>query len=185
MRLSIFAITIGLAGTSLGQFNGVPTCGQPCLTKYTSGGNIAGCNSLDVACICSNQNFLSDVACCLSVNCDPADQQEATNFADSLCKANGVTVPTAVVCTSTPAATGSSTTSPSASSTGSQSSSSAANAATISSTTTSTHSSTPSSTPSSTSSSATTKSTSNAGSLNAAGIGAGIMVGLAAAAALL
>jgi len=165
MRVSIFAITIGLAGTSFGQFNGVPTCGQSCLTKYISGGNIAGCSSLNVACICSNQSFLSDVACCLSVSCDAADQQIATNFADNLCKANGVTVPTAVVCTSTAAST--------ASSTGSQSSSSASIAATTS------------STPSSTSSSAATTSTSNAGPLNAAGLGAGILGGLAAAAALL
>jgi hypothetical protein len=138
---------------------------QPCLTKYITSGGIAGCNSLDVTCICSNQSFLGDVACCLAASCDAADQQSATTFADQLCKANGVTVPTAVSCTSTAASTGTSA--------GSQSSTSASVAAPTS------------STPSTTSSSATTKSTSNASPQNVAGLGVGILGGLAAAAALL
>lgn len=138
---------------------------RPCLNEYIGSGTIAGCSALNVTCICSNQSFLGGVACCLAASCDAADQQAATNFADSLCKANGVDVPTAVSCTSTAASTGSST--------GSQSSTSASVAATTS------------STPSTTSSSATTKSTSNAGAQYAAGLGAGILGGLAAAAALL
>jgi hypothetical protein len=113
---------------------------------------------VDVACICSNKDFLTNIACCLVGVCDQADQDAATTYAHQICASNGVTnLPPAVSCAS-------SVTSSTATATGSS---------TVS-TTTSQASAT---TSASSSSPAATK---NAGPHNVAGVGAGILGGLAA-----
>jgi hypothetical protein len=154
---------------------------KPCVSDFTSGSQIAGCNSVDITCICSNKNFLSDIACCLVNVCSVADQQAATEYAQTLCRTNGVTnLPSAVSCAST--ATQSSTAAPSGStatsgtSTTTTSTSATGSAATHSTTTSGTATGASSSTP------AATK---NAGPQNVAGVGAGILGGLVAAAALM
>lgn len=76
---------------------------QSCANKYLTGG-IGNCGS-DAKCICSDKDFLSGIACCLAApgGCDVADQSSAIVFASQLCAAQGVTVPSAVTCTSTAA----------------------------------------------------------------------------------
>ncbi|PMD15839.1 hypothetical protein NA56DRAFT_649890 [Hyaloscypha hepaticicola] len=75
---------------------------QSCLAEYTSGNLIAGCSSLDVACICSNPGFISEFSCCIYSGCSAADQQTAIAYATQLCASNGVTnLPTSAGCTST------------------------------------------------------------------------------------
>ena len=69
------------------------------MTKYTTGDAIAGCGQLNAACICANKDFLSDIACCLAGSCSPEDQAKAVTFAQQICTANGITVPSAVSCT--------------------------------------------------------------------------------------
>ncbi|KAB8302637.1 hypothetical protein EYC80_006005 [Monilinia laxa] len=104
-----FTITTVLAGLTSAQ-NGLPTCAQSCVTQYTSGSQIAGCANLDIACICSNDSFLSGIACCLAAACEAADEQIAVAYAQNLCKTSGVTdLPSMVSCaaTATPTASGS------------------------------------------------------------------------------
>src|SRR5438045_2351647 len=83
---------------------------QSCVTQFTSGNSIGGCGSLDAKCICSNADFLSNIACCLANACDQADQQSAVTFAKQFCTTQGVTVPNAVVCNSASGSSGASST---------------------------------------------------------------------------
>ncbi|KAF3767154.1 hypothetical protein M406DRAFT_97783 [Cryphonectria parasitica EP155] len=96
MQLSFFSAAL-FAGLSFAQFSGLPTCAQDCASDQFSGGSYAGCGT-DPKCICSNQDFLSNIACCLVGACDAADQTSAIAFATQICSAQGVTVPTVVSC---------------------------------------------------------------------------------------
>ncbi|KAG4031588.1 hypothetical protein MFRU_009g03490 [Monilinia fructicola] len=107
-----FTITSVLAGLTSAQ-NGLPTCAQSCVTQYTSGSQIAGCANLDIACICSNDSFLSGIACCLAAACEAADEQIAVAYAQNLCKTSGVTdLPSVVSCAATASPTASSSAAP-------------------------------------------------------------------------
>ncbi|KAK2038949.1 hypothetical protein LZ31DRAFT_559196 [Colletotrichum somersetense] len=86
---------------------------QSCVTQFTSGTAIAGCSNLDVKCICSNENFLDGIACCLTKACQEADQKTAVQYAKNICTGAGVTVPDQVVCKSANASTSATGTSPS------------------------------------------------------------------------
>ncbi|KAK6068647.1 CFEM domain-containing protein [Seiridium cupressi] len=100
---NIYLLFLAMVGLVAGQ-NGLPDCAfalqKQCVTKFTSGTNIGGCPQLNVSCICSQQSFLSDIACCLADVCSAADQQAAVDYAHSLCSTAGVTVPSAVTCSS-------------------------------------------------------------------------------------
>ncbi|PQE10110.1 CFEM domain-containing protein [Rutstroemia sp. NJR-2017a BVV2] len=197
----ILAVTAALAGLTSAQ-DGLPSCAKTCTTKFTSpsGGTIGGCKSLDIPCICSSPTFLSDIACCLTDQCNAADQATAVLFAQNICKASGVTnLPSAVTCASSAA--------PTSSSTAASDSSAAATGATTTATTASGSSSSPtasggsgssavagsatsktgagSSTSSSKASAATAAPSSNAGHQKETGFGAGVLGGLAAVVALL
>lgn len=87
---------------------------QDCASQQFSGGSYAGCGT-DPKCICSNQSFLGNIACCLTGACNEADQSSAITFATQICSAQGVAVPTAVSC-STAASAGASGTATSGSS---------------------------------------------------------------------
>ncbi|KAK7721287.1 hypothetical protein SLS64_001583 [Diaporthe eres] len=111
------------AGLTVAQFNGLPTCAQGCASQFFSGGSYAGCGT-DPKCICANQDFLGNVACCLVGACSEADQASAITFAQQICSANGVQVPDQVSCST---ASGASAT---ATATGTQSGSSSGSTAT-------------------------------------------------------
>ncbi|CAN8102761.1 unnamed protein product [Discula destructiva] len=85
------------ASLSLAQFQGLPTCAQDCAGQQFSGGSYAGCGT-DPKCICDNDAFLSNIACCLIGACNAADQSSAITFATQICSAQGVAVPTVVTC---------------------------------------------------------------------------------------
>ncbi|KEY74087.1 hypothetical protein S7711_05339 [Stachybotrys chartarum IBT 7711] len=70
----------------------------PCVNQFTSGQQIAGCQQLDIACICGNENFLSDIACCVADTCDEAGQEAAVEYARQICSAQGIDTPEDVVC---------------------------------------------------------------------------------------
>ncbi|KAI1327548.1 hypothetical protein F5Y16DRAFT_371605 [Xylariaceae sp. FL0255] len=97
MKLISITLALALAGAAVAQ-NGLPPCAQNCLAEFTTGNSIGNCPRLDAKCICSNNSFISSIACCLSSVCDAADQQAAVNFAVTFCKTQGVTVPSAVSC---------------------------------------------------------------------------------------
>ncbi|KAI1845322.1 hypothetical protein JX265_005479 [Neoarthrinium moseri] len=161
---------VALAGVSLvaAQFDGLPQCAQGCVTKFTSGSNIGGCPQIDAKCICSQQTFLSDIACCLASVCNAADQQAAVDFAIKFCSTQGVQVPTAVSCSTTATSTA----------TGSGTGASTVPAITAGGNSTATTSSAASS------SSSTTSASPNAGNAGAVGT-AGVFGGLLAALALI
>lgn len=109
MKASIVvaAAFAGLAGAQAGE---IPKCAQSCVSEQISGGSYAGCGT-NAKCICENDNFLSTVACCLVGVCSEADQAAAVEYAQQICSAQGVQVPTAVSCTTgaTAATTGAGT----------------------------------------------------------------------------
>ncbi|KAF5616651.1 cell wall protein [Fusarium sp. NRRL 52700] len=98
MKLSVFTSVL-LAGLVAAQQEKLPTCAEPCVTKYTTGGGIAGCGQLDVKCICSNKDFLSGIACCLEDKCDASGKEAAVKYAKQICSTAGVTnLPDEVTC---------------------------------------------------------------------------------------
>lgn len=106
---------------------------QGCASEQFSGGSYAGCGT-DPKCICENQSFLGNVACCLEGACSPADQTSAIAFATQICSAQGVSVPTVVSCSTASSAgasvSGSAATT-AATATGTSSSSSATGTGTV------------------------------------------------------
>ncbi|KAH7006013.1 hypothetical protein EDB82DRAFT_492222 [Fusarium venenatum] len=90
MKLSLFASVV-LAGLVAAQQEKLPKCAQPCVDQYTTGGGVAGCGQLDIKCICSNQNFLSGIACCLDEKCDTVGKETAVKYAKQICATAGVT----------------------------------------------------------------------------------------------
>ncbi|KAJ9134098.1 hypothetical protein NKR23_g10330 [Pleurostoma richardsiae] len=99
MKTSVLSLAV-FAGLAAAQFTALPSCAQNCASEQFSGSGYAGCGT-DPKCICQNQNFLSTIACCLEGVCDASDQAAAVAFAQQICSAQGVSVPTVVSCTST------------------------------------------------------------------------------------
>lgn len=99
MKLSTTLTLTAFGAVALAQVNlgDLPSCARACIGTSV---NVPGCTGLDIRCICSNESFLNDVACCLSRECNQADQQNAASFASSLCSSAGVNVPSEVVCSS-------------------------------------------------------------------------------------
>ncbi|KAK7748655.1 hypothetical protein SLS53_000676, partial [Cytospora paraplurivora] len=77
---------------------------KSCAAEQFTSGSYDGCRT-DPKCICSNQDFLGTISCCLVDACDAADQAKAITFAQEICQANGVTVASTATC-STAAASG-------------------------------------------------------------------------------
>ncbi|KFY29481.1 hypothetical protein V493_02342 [Pseudogymnoascus sp. VKM F-4281 (FW-2241)] len=101
MRTSAVIALAALISVSSAQ-GGVPDCAKPCVSQFTTGSSIAGCNPLNTNCICSNQDFLSNIACCLVEACDEAGRTAAISYAKSICATADppVQVPSEVVCNS-------------------------------------------------------------------------------------
>ncbi|ROW16709.1 hypothetical protein VPNG_01531 [Cytospora leucostoma] len=112
MLFTIFLSTV-LAGLSVAQYSGLPSCAESCAAEQFQSGSYAGCGT-NPKCICSNQDFLGTISCCLVDACDAADQAKAITFAQAICQANGVTVASTASCST---AAASSTASGSAAST--------------------------------------------------------------------
>jgi len=55
-------------------FNAQQRSQQLTLIQQTCvGGNLGGCNAVDVGCICRNSNYISELSCCVSSACSPSD----------------------------------------------------------------------------------------------------------------
>ncbi|KIH93672.1 hypothetical protein SPBR_04446 [Sporothrix brasiliensis 5110] len=177
---------LALAGLAAAQFAQLPTCAQSCANKFLTGG-IGNCGS-DAKCICSDKSFLSDIACCLAApgGCDAADQSSAVVFASQLCAAQGVTVPSAVTCTSTAGGSGSGTVATATTTTGSGTPTETSGAAASKTESTSTTATGATTSPATTAAAGTTSSKStNYAPRESAGVGAGLLGGVVAALALL
>ncbi|ERS97009.1 uncharacterized protein SPSK_02751 [Sporothrix schenckii 1099-18] len=175
---------LALAGLAAAQFAQLPTCAQSCANKFLTGG-IGNCGS-DAKCICSDKSFLSDIACCLAApgGCDAADQSSAVVFASQLCAAQGVTVPSAVTCTSTAGGSGTAATATTTTGSGTPTETSGAAATKTDSTSATATGATTS--PATTAAAGTTSSKStNYAPRESAGVGAGLLGGVVAALALL
>lgn len=57
----------------------VPQCAQTCLSNSTN--TQTACSDLDIKCLCSNQQYVNSLSCCLATNCDATDQ--SSKFSDS------------------------------------------------------------------------------------------------------
>ncbi|KAK3292192.1 uncharacterized protein B0H64DRAFT_445148 [Chaetomium fimeti] len=93
------AFLLALAGAAVAQEGGfgLPTCANDCATQFLQGG-IGDCGR-DVGCICRNDTFLGEIACCLTDACSEEDQAKAVAAAANICEAVGVSgLPTSVAC---------------------------------------------------------------------------------------
>ncbi|KAL2139704.1 hypothetical protein VTI28DRAFT_4837 [Corynascus sepedonium] len=169
---TIAALSLALAGVVVAQGGlDLPTCAQSCASSFLSGG-IGDCGR-DVKCICSNKEFIDEIACCLAGDCSASDQDKAVSVALNLCKGAGVTdLPSSVTC-ATASTSAASSTSNAASTTDSASSSGTTAAPTSSGNT------------ASTSSPATQTAEPNLGPRPTAAAGLGAIGGIIAAVALL
>merc|ERR1712072_1136394 len=110
MRFATISTIAAFAATAMAQLPGnIPSCGASCVGNGLAG---TGCNTIDVACICNSASWISELSCCVSQNCEPADQQTIIEFAQGISQPVGVTnLPTSAGCSgsATASATGSST----------------------------------------------------------------------------
>jgi cobalamin biosynthesis Mg chelatase CobN len=97
MKTAILSLAFA-AGLVTAQLQEVPDCAVPCVNEYTNGNKIAECGQLDIKCICSNQEFLDGIACCLEDACDQEGRDQAVAFARQICSTEDVEVPEDVVC---------------------------------------------------------------------------------------
>ncbi|KAK1241436.1 hypothetical protein MKX08_001410 [Trichoderma sp. CBMAI-0020] len=116
MKASIVSLVFTAALAAAQDLSGLPTCATGCVTKFTTGTAIGGCQQLDIGCICKNADFLNGIACCLADACSKSDQDKAVSFAQQICSSAGVSTPDTVVCKDSSSQTGSATVSDSSSS---------------------------------------------------------------------
>ncbi|KAH6898648.1 hypothetical protein B0T10DRAFT_473328 [Thelonectria olida] len=116
MKASILSLAL-VAGFAAAQSDKIPSCATSCINKYTTGDGIAGCGQLDIKCICSNDDFLNGIACCLKDKCDASGQAAAVKYAQQICSTACVTVPDEVTCNESSNSASASTASKSASET--------------------------------------------------------------------
>lgn len=71
MRTTSIAFATLLVGLAHAQSSipGLPECAGGCI------GNFGGCGALDADCICNNDQLIANLACCVSVSCETADQE--------------------------------------------------------------------------------------------------------------
>ncbi|PNP46697.1 hypothetical protein TGAMA5MH_01648 [Trichoderma gamsii] len=116
MKASIVSFVFTAALAAAQDLSGLPTCATGCVTKFTTGTAIGGCQQLDIGCICKNADFLNGIACCLADACSKSDQDKAVSFAQQICSSAGVSTPDTVVCKDSSSQTGSATASDSSAS---------------------------------------------------------------------
>ncbi|KAL1843384.1 hypothetical protein VTJ49DRAFT_1971 [Mycothermus thermophilus] len=99
MKVLASLTTLALAGTAVAQgAPQLPPCAQDCATGFLDAG-IGDCGRGDVKCICSNGEFLDQIACCLVGVCSSEDQTKAVEFALQLCRGFDVNdLPSSVTC---------------------------------------------------------------------------------------
>jgi hypothetical protein len=105
MKVPAALLTLALAGAAVAQDGGfdLPECANACATKFLQGG-IGNCGK-DIECICKNDTFLGEIACCLVDGCSEEDQKKAVAAAADICDAVGVKgLPTEVACATASAA---------------------------------------------------------------------------------
>ncbi|PTB39517.1 uncharacterized protein TrAFT101_007704 [Trichoderma asperellum] len=98
MKASIVSLVFTAALAAAQDLSGLPSCATGCVTKFTTGTAIGGCQQLDIGCICKNADFLNGIACCLADACSKSDQDKAVSFAQQICSSAGVSTPDQVVC---------------------------------------------------------------------------------------
>jgi hypothetical protein len=81
MRFSTFSAIATFAVTALAQdLSAIPTCAISCVGDGLAG---TGCNQIDVACICNSSAWISELSCCVSTACQPADQAGTSSMRHS------------------------------------------------------------------------------------------------------
>lgn len=75
VSLAVATLLLGFSHAQNQNIPGLPECAGSCI------GNFGGCGALDVDCICSNSDLLSNLACCVSVECSQQDQDSESSQA--------------------------------------------------------------------------------------------------------
>lgn len=74
VSVAIATVLVGLASAQTGNL-GIPSCANSCI------GSFGKCGGFDAQCICTDKSLIANLACCVSVSCDKADQDSERNNA--------------------------------------------------------------------------------------------------------
>ncbi|KAG9234826.1 hypothetical protein BJ875DRAFT_483846 [Amylocarpus encephaloides] len=89
MKTFMGSILLAFVALASGQDlpSDLPPCAKACAIPYFSSsyGEFANCNVRDVACVCTNKSFISDISCCIAQSCSAEDQETTYDFANNLC----------------------------------------------------------------------------------------------------
>ncbi|KAL2040830.1 hypothetical protein N7G274_006288 [Stereocaulon virgatum] len=88
--------TGGGATASAGDLAALPACAQLCLGNSTT--SQGSCASEDIQCLCSNDNYVQVLSCCVATKCNSVDQDSAASFNTQLCSSVNVTLPNYLGC---------------------------------------------------------------------------------------
>ncbi|KAI6785589.1 uncharacterized protein J7T54_005923 [Emericellopsis cladophorae] len=110
MKTSAVAYLVAAGFAAAQGLEDVPRCAAPCIEQAITGNEIGGCGQFDIECICSNDDFLQNMACCLEDSCDDSGKAAAVTFAQQVCSSVNVDTPDQVECkaSASPSATPSS-----------------------------------------------------------------------------
>ncbi|KAF3942078.1 hypothetical protein ABW19_dt0203501 [Dactylella cylindrospora] len=104
MKTSTFiAVAAGLTASIVSaQLENLPSCALTCALSSIG---TSGCDTTDIACICSATAFVTALVPCVQAACSAAEYEQTVQAASGLCSAAGVTlsIPTATGSTSAPA----------------------------------------------------------------------------------
>ncbi|KAK0621734.1 hypothetical protein B0T17DRAFT_302236 [Bombardia bombarda] len=82
MKVPAILVSLALATIAVAQAPTLPECAKECADGFLTSG-IGNCGG-DVACICADSSFISDISCCLVGKCQPPDQSSAIVFASGV-----------------------------------------------------------------------------------------------------
>ncbi|KAH7007530.1 hypothetical protein EDB80DRAFT_777987 [Ilyonectria destructans] len=77
----------------------LPSCAQSCAYNtdvFTSASTV--CDLFDIACQCTDEEYLSTALCCLYEQCSDSDRKEAEEFSRWYCRYSGHSIPSGIEC---------------------------------------------------------------------------------------
>ncbi|KAI5811478.1 hypothetical protein DFH27DRAFT_30291 [Peziza echinospora] len=91
MKLSFTLLTSAVLFTLASAQFDVPSCAKSCLNDALSK-KVGNCHSVDVTCICRNDNFVKSLGTCIQSSCPETEFQETIRSASKYCQENGVNI---------------------------------------------------------------------------------------------
>ncbi|KAL4896435.1 hypothetical protein BDV59DRAFT_198815 [Aspergillus ambiguus] len=88
----VLAAGLGSAAAQGSGMDGLPSCAQSCATDSIP----KKCSMIDIACICGDSSFITNISCCVAKTCGSAEQEgkpplPSIKFANQICSGAGIT----------------------------------------------------------------------------------------------